>query len=71
LQDRVAALAAGIATAEARADPLPRAAVVSHLVPRDAVDAYRAAVATLTSEASDVRVMVTGPWAPYSFASDV
>jgi hypothetical protein len=62
----------GIATSTAREPEARRralgrvAASVAHLVPRDAVDAYRAAVALLPHEPG-FRLVVTGPRAPYSF----
>ncbi|MFI8965980.1 GvpL/GvpF family gas vesicle protein [Streptomyces sp. NPDC053493] len=40
----------------------------SYLVPDDQAEAFRAAVARAAEDFPDVRVDVTGPWAPYSFA---
>jgi hypothetical protein len=47
----------------------PLLASVYHLVPRDGLDAYRAALAAATARAS-VRVSTSGPWPPYAFAPD-
>jgi len=47
----------------------PLLASVYHLVPRDGLDAYRAALAAATPEAR-VRVSSSGPWPPYAFAPD-
>jgi gas vesicle protein GvpL/GvpF len=47
----------------------PLLASVYHLVPRDSLEAYRAAVASAAAEAC-VRVTLSGPWPPYAFAPD-
>lgn len=47
----------------------PLIASVYHLVPRDAVDAYRAALEGAARDAP-VRVTSSGPWPPYAFAPD-
>lgn len=47
----------------------PLLASVYHLVPRGAVDAYRAALDTATRDAP-LRVTSSGPWPPYAFAPD-
>jgi hypothetical protein len=47
----------------------PLLASVYHLVPRDGLDAYRAALAAATAKAR-VRVASSGPWPPYAFAPD-
>ena len=41
---------------------------VYHLIPRGSVDAYRTALARAAT-AERVRLVVTGPWPPYTFAS--
>jgi hypothetical protein len=41
---------------------------VAYLVPRDAADAFRAAVETLARDRRDVAYVCVGPWPPYSFA---
>jgi hypothetical protein len=43
-------------------------ASVYHLVPRKAADAYRAALEQAAAE-QGIRLIVSGPWAPYAFAS--
>ncbi|MFH8838179.1 GvpL/GvpF family gas vesicle protein [Streptomyces sp. NPDC017868] len=40
----------------------------AYLVPDDRADAFRAAVTAAAQDLEGVRVDVTGPWAPYSFA---
>jgi hypothetical protein len=40
----------------------------AYLVPADRVDAFRAAVLAAAEGIPGLRVEVTGPWAPYSFA---
>ena len=42
---------------------------VNHLVPRTAVTRYRAAVTRAAGE-NHLRLMVSGPWAPYAFADN-
>jgi hypothetical protein len=42
--------------------------VISHLIPRDAVVAYRKALEGMADSESPLRVTISGPWAPYSFA---
>jgi hypothetical protein len=46
----------------------PLVASVYHLVPREHLAAFRAAVASASRELRGVRVEVTGPWPPYAFA---
>ena len=50
---------------EKRADVI----TVNHLVPRTAVTRYRAAVTRSAGE-NHLRLMVSGPWAPYAFADN-
>jgi hypothetical protein len=47
----------------------PLLASVYHLVARESLDAYRAAVASAADEAG-LRVTISGPWPPYAFAPD-
>jgi len=44
-------------------------ASVYHLVPRESLDAYQAAVTTAARNAG-LRVTTSGPWPPYAFAPD-
>jgi hypothetical protein len=44
---------------------------LSHLVPRENVEAYRSALLTLRREDPALALMVSGPWAPYSFTEGV
>ncbi len=46
-------------------------ATLSHLVPRERVDAYRSALQTLREEDPALAIMVSGPWAPYSFTEGI
>jgi hypothetical protein len=39
----------------------------AYLVDRERVEAFRRRVATLDAEVSDVEIVCTGPWPPYSF----
>jgi hypothetical protein len=48
----------------------PLVASVYHLVPRGEAAAYTAAVETAADALPDVRISVSGPWAPYAFAPD-
>jgi hypothetical protein len=51
-------------------DPLPAAVLtLSHLVARDEVAAYRAAVNAAASDPRVERLLVRGPVAPYQFVS--
>lgn len=43
------------------------AGLVAHLVHRHGVGEYRRRVEEVQAELTDVRLRVTGPWAPYSF----
>jgi gas vesicle protein GvpL/GvpF len=42
---------------------------VSHLVERDAVDEYRRLVDRARAERPELHFLLSGPWAPYSFAN--
>lgn len=42
-------------------------ATLSHLVPREHVEAYRSAIQALRAEDPSLALMLSGPWAPYSF----
>jgi hypothetical protein len=46
-------------------------ATLSHLVPRESIDAYRNALLALRREDAALAFMVSGPWAPYSFTEGV
>lgn len=70
LQARVAHVLEGVAR-EGVCSPLTPGAQslsVSHLVTREAVARYRRAVDSLVAGDPAVRLLVSGPWAPYSFA---
>jgi hypothetical protein len=70
LHKRIAEAVLGMVREEARALARPSAHLlsVSHLVPRDAVHSYRLALRALIDSEPLLRIMVSGPWAPYSFA---
>lgn len=42
---------------------------LAHLVPRGSIQEYRDTIAGVVRERDDVRIVVEGPWPPYSFAS--
>jgi hypothetical protein len=44
---------------------------LSHLVPRENIEAYRSALLVLRNETPALAIMVSGPWAPYSFTEGV
>ncbi|SCK53342.1 Gas vesicle synthesis protein GvpL/GvpF [Streptomyces sp. WMMB 714] len=76
--ERAAALADGIATAKVSHRPQqgelasgPGENIVNdaYLVPAARSDDFRAAVGGLAEDVPGVRVELTGPWAPYSFAT--
>jgi hypothetical protein len=70
LQARVARAVGGLARAEARsgASAGGNSATISHLVACGDVTRYRHLVHELTEREPELRVMLSGPWAPYSFA---
>lgn len=76
--ERVTALADGTATAKVAHRPQqgelasgPGENIVNdaYLVPAGRSEEFRAAIGGLAEDAPGVRVEVTGPWAPYSFAT--
>jgi hypothetical protein len=44
---------------------------LSHLVPRENIDEYRSALLVLRNDQPALAIMVSGPWAPYSFTEGV
>ncbi|WP_314173155.1 GvpL/GvpF family gas vesicle protein [Streptomyces winkii] len=76
--ERVAALADGIATdrvahrpqqGELASGPGENIANDAYLVPAGCSEDFRAAIGGLAEDVPGVRVELTGPWAPYSFAT--
>jgi len=76
--ERITALADGLATAkvshrpqqgELASGPGENIANDAYLVPDGRSDDFRAAIAGLAEDVPGVRVELTGPWAPYSFAT--
>lgn len=70
LQSRVARAVDGIAREELRSPLTPgaRSLAISHLVARQAVCQYRLAVNSVVASDPALRLLISGPWAPYSFA---
>jgi Gas vesicle synthesis protein GvpL/GvpF len=70
LHKRISDAVLGTVREEARAPARSSACSlsVSHLVPRDAVTGYRLTIRALIESDPQLRLMVSGPWAPYSFA---
>ncbi|HEU5184492.1 MAG TPA: GvpL/GvpF family gas vesicle protein [Gemmatimonadaceae bacterium] len=44
---------------------------VSHLIPRGHIENYRRAIGALRADQPSLAIMVSGPWAPYSFAEAI
>lgn len=44
---------------------------VSHLIPRGHIEHYRRAIGALREDQPSLAIMVSGPWAPYSFAEAI
>lgn len=72
-RDRVSSAVEGLVRAEWFSGAVAGSglATVSHLVPRGNVDAYRSAVLALRSDDPALAIMVSGPWAPYSFSEGI
>ncbi len=70
LQARVTRAVDGFTREEVCSPVMPeaRSFSVSHLVAREAVGEYRLAVDSLMEADPALRLLVSGPWAPYSFA---
>jgi hypothetical protein len=70
LQARVARTVDGLARAEVSSRVMPgtNSFSLSHLVARGAIGEYRLAVDSLVKSDPALRLLVSGPWAPYSFA---
>jgi hypothetical protein len=73
VRDRVTAAVGALVRAESFGGAAPGStlATLSHLVPREHIDAYRSALHALRAEDPALAIMVSGPWAPYSFAEGV
>lgn len=70
LQARVARAVRGIVRDQARSprSGVANSLILSHLVARGDVARYRVAVHTIASREPRLRLLLSGPWAPYSFA---
>jgi hypothetical protein len=70
LHGRLRQAVEGLIRDESRAESTPAAysLSVSHLVAREDVPRYRLALRALQDREPALRLMVSGPWAPYSFA---
>ncbi len=73
IRDRVNAAVGDLVRAHAFAGAVAGStlATLSHLVPRERIDAYRGALQTLREEDPALAIMVSGPWAPYSFTEGI
>jgi hypothetical protein len=73
VRGRVSAAVRGLVRAESftGATPGSSMATLSHLVPRENIEAYRSALLVLRNEEPALAIMVSGPWAPYSFTEGV
>lgn len=69
VRDRVSSAVGRLVRAESFAGAASGSslATLSHLVPRKNIDAYRNALLALRDEDPSLAIMVSGPWAPYSF----
>jgi hypothetical protein len=69
VRERVSSAVQGLVRAEAftGASVGSGMATLSHLVPRENVEVYRNALLQLRSNEPTLAIMVSGPWAPYSF----
>jgi Gas vesicle synthesis protein GvpL/GvpF len=71
-RDRVRSVVRGLVRAESfHATPGSSMATLSHLVSREHIDKYRGALLVLRNEEPTLGIMVSGPWAPYSFTEGV
>ena len=73
IRDRVNSAVGDLVCAQSFAGAVPGSslATLSHLVPRDRIVAYRSALQTLREEDPALAIMVSGPWAPYSFSEGI
>ena len=69
VRERVSSAVQGLVRAEAftGASAGSSMATLSHLVPRENVEVYRSALLQLRDTEPTLAIMVSGPWAPYSF----
>ena len=69
VRERVSSAVQGLVRAEAFSGGQAGSgmATLSHLVPRENVDGYRSALIQLRDTEPTLAIMVSGPWAPYSF----
>ena len=73
MRDRVSSAVGPLVRAQSCASAGAGSSLVtlSHLVPRVNIDAYRNAILALRKEDPALAVMVSGPWAPYSFTEGI
>lgn len=69
LREEMADELEGLVRAERRTEPEAARELVSlaHLVPREHFEAYRARLSEFRGARPQLRLLVTGPWPPYSF----
>jgi hypothetical protein len=71
-RERVRSVVRGLVRAESfHATAGSSMATLSHLVSREHIDKYRSALLVLRNEEPTLAIMVSGPWAPYSFTEGV
>lgn len=73
VRDQVGSVVDGLVRAESFAGATAGSSLVtvSHLVPREHIGAYRSALQALRQEDPTLAIMVSGPWAPYSFTEGI
>ena len=73
VRDRVRSAVGGFVRAESFSSAVAGSslATVSHLVARENIDAYRNALVALRRDDPALAIMVSGPWAPYSFSEGI
>jgi alkylhydroperoxidase/carboxymuconolactone decarboxylase family protein YurZ len=73
VRGRVSSAVRGLVRAEAFAGAAAGSsmATLSHLVPRENIEDYRSALLVLRDEEPALAIMMSGPWAPYSFTEGV
>ena len=73
LRDRVSSAVGDLVRAQSFAGAVAGSSLVtlSHLVPRERIEAYRRALQTLRQQDPALTIMISGPWAPYSFTEGI
>lgn len=73
VRDQVSSVVQGLVRAESLAGATTGSSLVtvSHLVPRENIGAYRSALQALRQDDPTLAIMISGPWAPYSFTEGI